>query len=126
MPDQDSIIVAHRFHSFIEANLAKAKLDAYGVPCFLTEENVTFLTTALLSGGIRLHIFEQDKERVEQLLTENNLQKSEEDDLMCCPACGSKRILDVSSERLNPSTVVKFILQLNKRHYCTDCEAEFD
>ena len=68
MEEQEKIIVIQRFDNLIEANIIKTKLDAFGVPCFLSEENLTALTTHLLSGGIRLHIFEQDKDQVLQLL----------------------------------------------------------
>jgi hypothetical protein len=126
MQEQDPIIVFDTFNSLIEANIIKSKLDAFGIPCFLSEENLTFLTTPLLSGGIRLHIFEKDKEQAVEILVENFVHKSDENDLMVCPNCRSKRILDVSHDRFDPAKVVKYILQLSKRHYCLDCEAEFD
>jgi hypothetical protein len=125
MPDNNPIIVLQTFDSPIEANIIKAKLDAYGIPCFLSEEHLTALTTPLLSGGIRLHIFQHDKEQVVQLLTQESLRKSEEDDLMICPNCKSRRILTMSDDRFDPAAVVKFILQLTKRHYCLDCKTEF-
>lgn len=126
MVEQDPIIVIHSFDNFIEANIVKTKLDAYGIPCFLTEENMTFLTTSFLSGGIRLHIFEKDRDEVVQLLVHESLQRTEEDDLLRCPKCGSRKILNFSSARFDNSQVVKFILQLTKRHYCIQCETEFD
>jgi hypothetical protein len=39
MQDQNPIIVLQKFDNFIAANIIKAKLDAYGIPCFLSEEN---------------------------------------------------------------------------------------
>ncbi len=66
--DNDEIIVFKKFDNLIEANIAKTKLDAYGIPCYLTEENVTILTTPFLSGGIRLHIFFCDKEKTREIL----------------------------------------------------------
>jgi hypothetical protein len=126
MQKKDPIIVFDTFNSLIEANIIKSKLDAFGIPCFLSEENLTFLTTPLLSGGIRLHIFEQDKSEVVHILVKEFVQKTDDDDLVTCPNCRSKRILDVANDRFNPAKVVKYILQLSKRHYCLDCEAEFD
>lgn len=126
MQDHSPIIVLQKFDNFIEANIIKAKLDAYGIPCFLSEENLTMLTTPILSGGIRLHIFERDKEQVVQLLTTESLKKSDEDDLTVCPYCKSRRILSPPDNRFDPASVVKFILQLTKRHYCLDCRREFD
>jgi DNA-directed RNA polymerase subunit RPC12/RpoP len=126
MEEQEKIIVIQRFDNLIEANIIKTKLDAFGVPCFLSEENLTSLTTSLLSGGIRLHIFEQDKDQVLQLLVKESMHMVEEDDLIHCPSCRSRKILNMSSRRFEPAQVVRFILQLTKRHYCLDCEAEFD
>jgi len=126
MEGKKRIIVLQTFNNHIEANIIKTKLDAYGIPCFLSQENVTLLTTHLLSGGIRLHIFEEDQEQVVQLLTEEYIKAHEEDDLLKCPSCNSKRILDFSTKRFDPASLVKFILQLTKQHYCLDCEAEFN
>ena len=126
MNENSPIIVFNTFHSLIDANIVKSKLDAFGIPCFLSEENLTMLTTPLLSGGIRLHIFEQDRAQVVEILTEEFLRKSDDDDLITCPHCRSKRVLSMDSDRFNPAKVVKYILQLSKRHYCLDCEAEFD
>ncbi|MBY0435569.1 MAG: hypothetical protein K2U26_15815 [Cyclobacteriaceae bacterium] len=33
------IVVYQAYDTVMMANLAKTKLDAYGIPCFLTEEN---------------------------------------------------------------------------------------
>jgi hypothetical protein len=126
MAQESKIIVFDTFDSSIKANIIKSKLDAFGIPCFLSEENLTLLTTPLLSGGIRLHIFEQDATKALEILQQEFLQRSEEDDLLRCPHCRSKRILDVSRDGFDPAKVVKYILQLSKRHYCLDCEAEFD
>ncbi len=126
MPDQEKIVVFHRFDNLIAANIVKTKLDAYGIPCFLSEENLTALTTPFLSGGIRLHIFEQDRDRAMELMIQETVEVAEEDDLISCPTCKSRKILNMSSTRFEPSQVVKFILQLTKRHYCLECETEFD
>lgn len=73
MDKQDKIIVFQRFENALDANLAKTKLDAYGIPCFLTEENLANLyplqNTVLF--GVRLHIFSQDTEHAQKILYEN-------------------------------------------------------
>jgi hypothetical protein len=71
----DNIIIYQSYDTSIHANLAKTKLDAYGIPCFLTQENFTNLYPIhnQLFPGVRLHIFEKDKERVAEILTENHL-----------------------------------------------------
>lgn len=126
MQEQDPIVVFETFNSAIDANIVKAKLDAFGIPCFLSQENLTTLITPILSGGIRLHVFERDRERAYEIMVSALMQKSDEDDLLCCPNCRSKRVLNISRDQFDPAKVVKYILKLSKRHYCLDCETEFD
>jgi hypothetical protein len=123
MSERDKIVVFHSFSDPIEANIIKAKLDAHGVPCFLSEENLATLTP-FLSNGVRLHIFEADRDEVMRIVLKSKPEG--DDDLAICPFCKSKRIITFSETGLNPATVVKIMLQLSKRHYCLDCEAEFD
>jgi hypothetical protein len=126
MEESERIIVLQTFNNSIDANIIKSKLDAYGVHCFLTEEHLTSLINPIISGGIKLHIFERDRSQVLDLLTEDYVQKNEDDDFRKCPICNSKRILTFTDSRLEPAIVVKMLLQLSKRHYCLECEAEFD
>lgn len=80
MEEQDDIIVFKRFENAIEANIIKTKLDAYGVPCFLTEENLANLypTQNMLAIGVRLHLFAKDVEWAKSVLAENNLSIDDE------------------------------------------------
>ena len=126
MEKSERIIVLQTFNNAIDANIIKSKLDAYGIPCFLTEEYLTALINPIISGGIKLHIFERDRQQVLELLTEEYLQKHEEDDFQRCPFCDSKRIITISDNRLDPAFVVKLLLQLSKRHLCLNCQREFD
>jgi len=68
----DKIIIYAAYDTPIQANLAKTKLDAYGIPCFLTEENFTGLYPFRneIFPGVRLHIFEKDTERAREILLE--------------------------------------------------------
>ena len=72
MQGEGKITVYSTFENVIEANLAKTKLDAYGIPCFLTDENLANLypLSFFKAGQVRLHIFESDRERVKEVLTE--------------------------------------------------------
>lgn len=67
---EDKIVVFKAFDTVMEANLAKTKLDAYGVPCFLTDENFVNLYPIRndIFPGVRLYIFENDKARVAEIL----------------------------------------------------------
>jgi len=66
------IIVFCAYDSAIEANIAKTKLDAYGIPCFLTDEHMAALYPMLNFKGskVRLHIFQEDEPRVREVLSE--------------------------------------------------------
>lgn len=70
----EKIVVFDSYNTVVEANLVKTKLDAYGVPCFLSEENFTNLLPIKneLFPGVRLHIFERDRQRVKDILSDNN------------------------------------------------------
>lgn len=70
MNEQDRIVVLEAFDNAILANLAKTKLDAYGIPCFLTDENFNNLYPFRneLIPGVRLFVFEQDINRAREIL----------------------------------------------------------
>src|SRR5213592_695951 len=94
MQDHNLIIVINTFNSSIEANIAKSKLDAYGIPCFLTEENMANLypgANALMNFSVRLHILKEDEERARSLMEEKNFDILD-DTVMLCPACRSTNI----------------------------------
>lgn len=78
MGAEEKITVIGTYDTPVMAGLAKAKLDAYGIPCFLTEENMGTLYPFTYAGfsGIRLHIFEQDVERAKEILEEEEMQGS--------------------------------------------------
>lgn len=69
----EKIIIYAAYDNVVMANLAKTKLDAYGIPCFLTEENFTNLYPLQnqIFPGVRLHVFEKDRERVAEVLKES-------------------------------------------------------
>ncbi len=65
------IIVLQTFAQGIEASLAKSKLDAHGIPCFLTEENLVNLYPIQSPAmSVRLHVFEQDAGRARAILND--------------------------------------------------------
>lgn len=67
---EKKVVVYAAYPLLIEASLAKAKLDAYGVPCFLTDEHLAALypLAYFTAGQARLHIFEEDRARVREIL----------------------------------------------------------
>jgi hypothetical protein len=72
MNQPEKIIIYSSFDNVIAANIAKTKLDAYGIPCFLTEENFTSLYPIRndIFPGVRLHIFELDFDRAKEILND--------------------------------------------------------
>jgi DNA-directed RNA polymerase subunit RPC12/RpoP len=80
MDNRDEIVVLGEFQTSIEANIVKSKLDAYGIPCFLTEENMA-----------NLHLFSRDVERAKHILEENHLVL-DDDSVIRCPRCKSRKL----------------------------------
>ncbi len=134
MAEQDKIVVLQKFDSAIEASLAKSKLDAYGIPCFLTEENMASLypgASTLLQFNVRLHLFENDVERALQLMNENNLIIAD-DRLATCPRCQSGNIICDFPARftLKLSSLLNLLFfgllfPHTKILKCLDCQHEF-
>src|SRR6188474_2660280 len=97
---QDKIIVFQQFNNLIEANIAKTKLDAYDVPCFLTDEHFVSLYPIQndIFPGVRLCIFEKDEEQAREVLKENNLLASSHD-IIRCPHCQSVNVMRDESRK---------------------------
>lgn len=68
--NEDKIIVFKKYESALAANLAKTKLDAYGIPCFLSNETISALYALPHMKGmeVSLHIFENDHSQVAEIL----------------------------------------------------------
>lgn len=69
-PTGDKIVVLEKYTSAIDANVAKTKLDAYGIPCFLSNENISGLYPLPFMKGfeVALHVFEEDRARALEVL----------------------------------------------------------
>ncbi|HCW07947.1 MAG TPA: hypothetical protein DGG95_11360 [Cytophagales bacterium] len=125
--EEDKIIVFTAFDTIVEANLAKTKLDAYGVPCFLTEENLTSLYPVRMGifPGVRLHIFEKDADEVRKIL-EHQIEES----FIRCPHCGSvlleKNYSAWSKMMASAMLLIGMILPLAPQQYhCNNCGKSF-
>lgn len=126
----DKIIVFDSYDTVMAANLVKTKLDAYGIPCFLTDENFVGLYPLRneLFPGVRLYVFEQDKDRVKEVLAEEQVEETE---ALQCPDCGSKHIL---LQELNQSSVGKILstiflspfMEEKKSYQCNKCKRQFN
>jgi hypothetical protein len=125
----DDIIVFRHFDTVIDANIAKTKLDAYGIPCFLTEENMSNLYPGqrFLAFKVRLHLFAKDEERACQVLEEIRLL-SDADSSSKCPRCSSTRITrDFPKQSGETLTFIFFgvLFPHKKVNHCLDCDNEF-
>lgn len=71
----EKIIVFESYESSMMANLVKTKLDAYGIPCFLSGEHFNNMIPIKndLIRGVSLHIFERDLDQVKGLLADISL-----------------------------------------------------
>ena len=67
---EDKIIILRSFNNPVEANIVRAKLESYEIPCFLTDEHFTTLNPNFnpSTGGVKLKIFEKDVERALKIL----------------------------------------------------------
>ena len=91
MKNEDEIIVFGQFDTVIDANIAKTKLDAHDIPCFLTEENMAGLYPGqqALAFRIRLHIFKKDVDKVSRLLMVHHAGSEPAETI--CPRCQSHK-----------------------------------
>lgn len=128
--EKSKIIVFQAFDTTIQANLVKTKLDAYGIPCFLTDESFVNLYPIRneIFPGVRLHIFENDIARVSEILSENIAHKREE--AIQCPLCKSNQVHLVNSRKSWFAwlmTSILFVFMPQKRVFrCQVCDNEFD
>lgn len=127
---EDKIIVFDSYDTVMAANLVKTKLDAYGIPCFLSDEHFVGLYPIRneIFPGVRLHIFEKDRQRVNEILAD---QKVSETEVMRCPYCGSQNIKSAPTKKGVFSSVITSVLLglfLNpkEKYHCQDCLKEFD
>lgn len=131
--DGETIIVFRNFRDAIAANIVKSKLDAYGIPCFLTEENLANLypgASALMNSQVRLHLFARDADAANLVLAEANLALH--DSVTRCPVCHSTDIgrdFPKSHYETTLSALRYIFLGIfspeKKVYRCGNCDCEF-
>lgn len=130
----EEIIVLMNFRDTISANIVKSKLDAYGIPCFLTEENLSNLypgASALMNSQVRLHLFTRDVEAARLILSEANLTVAD-DSMLQCPKCHSTDIERDFPKNLSATTLsaLRYLFfgifsPEKKVSRCANCDCEF-
>jgi DNA-directed RNA polymerase subunit RPC12/RpoP len=125
MNQEDRIVVLREFDNAIQANIIKTKLDAFDIPCFLTEENLANIYPAqpVLSIGVRLHVFQNDVDQANIILEEQNLSVSEES--VMCPRCGSNHIEHPSRIINMIRSTFSFIFNVPEHYNCLRCGNDF-
>ena len=129
MDKNDKIVVFREYEASIDANVAKTKLDAYGIPCFLTQETLnTLMAQNPFLFTIKLHVFENDVTHVREVLDE----LFDYDTPIACPQCESTEIIFSESRKgFNKFAAVAFGFLFHmhmtpkKVHHCLDCKLEF-
>jgi len=77
--NKDKTIVFMEFPALGEASIVKGALESNNISCFLSNQNNPFAGVSESLSGVRLHIFEKDKEKAEELMELIN-SATEEDD----------------------------------------------
>ncbi|MDR3227691.1 MAG: DUF2007 domain-containing protein [Prevotellaceae bacterium] len=130
----ETFVIVAKFTTAAEANLAKSKLDAADIQCFVDNENYLYSRPL---GYVNLKVWEKDKEQALMILgldaTPDEETDYEDDDItVVCPYC---KLDDVSYgiNRNNANTffiVWAFFLQSlpfykKKIYYCNACKKHF-
>lgn len=68
---EEPLVVLETFNNVAMAGIAKSKLDAYGIPCMLTDETATVLYP-LPFTGVRLQVLASDASEARRILDEEN------------------------------------------------------
>jgi hypothetical protein len=130
MMQQNEIIVFGEFGNVIDANIAKTKLDAQDIPCFLTEENMAGLYPGqhAFAFRVRLHIFKTDLDKVSKMLMVHDSITADS----ICPKCQSAKTERDFPKRLKDKTLTDLMLMFfgvfiphKKVNHCLTCDNEF-
>jgi len=114
--------------------MVKARLENYGIPSYLTNQNFTTLLPIynnMLGSGIQVMVHENDFEEARKLLIDKIDPQSQE---LVCAQCGSKNVqLGLSKQKgLKIGAVLLSLLafipmgNIKPKYYCNDCNAEIE
>src|SRR5687767_10798818 len=93
-----SFILLQSFGNYIDAHIAKGRLEEEGINCWLKDENTVTLNPIWTQavGGIKLMVAATQAERAQELLQSFQEEKHSR---LTCPSCGGSNIEYVSSPR---------------------------
>jgi hypothetical protein len=142
---QENIIVLDSYYEPVVAHLARTKLEAAGIPCFLTNENLVSLNRMYspVAGGVRLHVYQRDAAQAAEVLREPPVMQAVPGGLAepaslasaaaTCPRCGAH---DVAYEApTEPVSAASWLATLLARlrhyfaqgqtHHCFNCGLDY-
>ena len=139
---QANIIVLESYYEPLAAHLARTKLEAAGIPCFLTNENLVSLNRMYspVAGGVRLHVYQRDAAQATEVLREppvmqavpGGLAEPAEPTAAACPRCGSHDVsYDAAAEPGAAHWFVALLSRLRryplqgKAYHCFHCGLNF-
>jgi hypothetical protein len=140
-PKQENIIVLDSFYEPLAAHLARTKLEAAGIACFLTNENLVSLNRMYspVAGGVRLHVYERDAAKATEVLREPPVMQASRGGLAepvengaaestPCPRCDSTDVsYDAAAEPGAAHWFVALLSRLRRyplqgrAHHCFNC-----
>lgn len=138
---QDRIITYESYYDPMLAHIIRSKLEDSGIPCFVADEN--FLTANPIynqaAGGIKLKIFERDRERCHEILAEDDAPIAEShieednENAVICPYCGATNVRYGSATESKTTwfvSVISFLFFIfpfyaKKAWHCFNCRKDF-
>ncbi len=143
-PKSENIIVLDSYYEPLAAHLARTQLEAAGIPCFLTNENLVSLNRMYspVAGGVRLHVYQRDAARAAEVLRPPVVMQAVRGgqaepaaspaDAIACPRCGSAEVAtDAAAEPGAAHWFVALLSRLRRyplqgrAHHCFHCGLNF-
>ena len=145
MPSPDSVVFLESYYEPMAANLARTRLEAAGIPCFLSNENLVSMLPLYspITGGVRLHVRLADAETALEVLREVPVPLATGPDIASfeadapdpvtprCPRCGSSDVAYGAATRNTYgwwSGLLSVLLRAplrGSRYHCFHCGHEF-
>lgn len=131
--NNETFVIIAKFTTSAEANIAKSKLDAGEIQCFIDNENYLYSRPI---GYVNLKVWEKDKEQALMILglelTPDEEIDAADDAAAVCPYCKkSDTSYGINRNAANTLFIVwEFFLQSlpyykKKIYYCNDCKKHF-
>jgi len=135
-----TFVTIRTFDNYINANIAKARLEAEDVFCYLKDEHSAVLQCAIAVGGIKLQVDIENKLLAEALLEQIDEEANagvdtvgfwEEDTEQLdpgnkiCIQCGSKNTRQEGFHKIYAVLESLFMDSRPKQWHCFHCGAKF-